>query len=255
MWLHSRWGLEQELDFKTAQSDSETLINKKTEIVESGLYSSPDWDRSLDSSTTTYTHTRLTALFPGQPGWAGTRKVKPSWILLKQETVSGSDISWAICKSASRSRQITMPVPHHSFFTGRMPFLPPNQQRQSTEGKWTRVLQVCWKHTAGTHNVLFDVLADDAATSNLYFYWLGEYATSERLHLARECCWEHDSLPIGAHVVHHPHHLQHTQTRDERFTKENDSIWHNSVPETIRFDAAKCPESPLACQTISLHGC
>jgi len=24
---------------------------------------------------------------------------------------------------------------HHSFFTGRMPFLPPNQQRQSTEGK------------------------------------------------------------------------------------------------------------------------
>ena len=25
------------------------------------------------------------------PGWAGTRKVKPIWILLKQETVSGSD--------------------------------------------------------------------------------------------------------------------------------------------------------------------
>jgi len=50
--------------------------------------------------------------------------------------VSGSGISWAICKSASRSRQITMPVPHHSsFFTGRMPFLPPNQQCQSTEGK------------------------------------------------------------------------------------------------------------------------
>jgi len=25
-------------------------------------------------------------------------------------------------------------APHHSVFTGRMPFLPPNQQRQSTEG-------------------------------------------------------------------------------------------------------------------------
>ena len=62
------------------------------------------------------THTRLTALFPGLPGWAGTRKVKPIWILLEQETVSGSDISWAICKSAPRSRQITMPVPHHSSF-------------------------------------------------------------------------------------------------------------------------------------------
>jgi len=33
------------------------------------------------------------------------------------------------------SRQITMPVPHYPVFTGRMPFLPPYQQRQSTEGK------------------------------------------------------------------------------------------------------------------------
>ena len=38
----------------------------------------------------THTHTRLTALFPGLPVWAGTRKVKPIWILLKLETVSGS---------------------------------------------------------------------------------------------------------------------------------------------------------------------
>jgi len=30
-----------------------------------------------------------------------------------------------------------MPAPHRSvFFTGRMPFLPPKQQCQSTEGKW-----------------------------------------------------------------------------------------------------------------------
>jgi len=32
-------------------------------------------------------------------------------------------------------RQITTPAPHRSVFTGRMPFLPPNQQHQSTEGK------------------------------------------------------------------------------------------------------------------------
>jgi len=32
-----------------------------------------------------------------------------------------------------------MPVPHHSVFTGRMPFLPPNQQRQSTEGTSKRL--------------------------------------------------------------------------------------------------------------------
>ena len=69
----------------------------------------------------------LMALCPGRPGSAGTRKV-PIWILLKQKTVSGSGISWAICKSAPRSS-----TPPLSFFTRRMPFLPPNQQRQSTE--------------------------------------------------------------------------------------------------------------------------
>ena len=64
----------------------------------------------------THTHTRLTALCPGLPRWAGTRKEKPVWILLKQQIVSGSGISWTICKSTSRSRQITMPAPHHSVF-------------------------------------------------------------------------------------------------------------------------------------------
>ena len=87
---------------------------------------------------------RLTALFPGLPGWAGTRNVKPIWIFLKQQTVNGSGISWAIRKSAPRSRQITMPVPHHSFFTGRMPFLLPNQQRQSNWGKYkVTIINTC----------------------------------------------------------------------------------------------------------------
>ena len=84
-----------------------------------------------------HTHTRLTTLCPGLPGWAGTRKVKPIWLLLKQETVSGSGISWAICKSAPRSRQIPRQHSTAQFFTGRMPFLPPNQRCQSTEGTTT----------------------------------------------------------------------------------------------------------------------
>ena len=45
--------------------------------------------------STSCTHTRLTALYPGLPGWAGTRKVRPIWILLEQEIVSGSGTSWA----------------------------------------------------------------------------------------------------------------------------------------------------------------
>jgi len=49
--------------------------------------------------------------------------------------VNGSGISWAYASlHLAPDRQ---PRQHLTtqFFTGRMPFLPPNQQRQSTEGK------------------------------------------------------------------------------------------------------------------------
>ena len=82
--------------------------------------------------THTQTHTHLMAFCPGLPGQAGTRKVKPIWILLKQETVSSSGICWAICKSAHRSRQITMPTPHHSVFYRQdaLPAAKPTVSRQ-----------------------------------------------------------------------------------------------------------------------------
>ena len=91
----------------------------------------PTWVSLICRTETTtksvkHTHSRLMALFPGLPGWAGARKVKPIWILLKQETVSGSGISCAICMSAPRCRQITMPATHHSVFTGQVLFLQAN---------------------------------------------------------------------------------------------------------------------------------
>ena len=55
---------------------------------------------------------------------------------------SASDISWAICKSTRSSRQITMPAPHDSFFTGQMPFLPPDHQRQSTGDMLTKDVHI-----------------------------------------------------------------------------------------------------------------
>ena len=57
-----------------------------------------------------YTHP-FNGPFPGLPGWAGTRKVNQSGLY------------W--------SKHLTT-----QFFTGRMPFLPPNQQRQGTKGIW-----------------------------------------------------------------------------------------------------------------------
>ena len=75
-------------------------------------------------------HTRLTALSPGLPRWTGTRKVKPIMILLEQEILSGSGISWAICMSAPRSRQITTPAPYYSVFY-RSDALPATQPTAS----------------------------------------------------------------------------------------------------------------------------
>ena len=83
------------------------------------------------------THTRLTAL-------------KPIWILLKQETVSGSSISWAICKSAPRSRQITTPAPYHSsFLQARCPFCRP-----TNSVKALKALSKQAKHIAIHHNLV-----------------------------------------------------------------------------------------------------
>ena len=96
-------------------------VRKKT-INQLHIYTGKRWWNTHDSDMPNeqvphpHTHTRLTALCPGLPRWASTRKVKPIWILLKQETVSGSGISWAIYKSAPCSRQITMPAPHRSVF-------------------------------------------------------------------------------------------------------------------------------------------
>jgi len=65
----------------------------------------------------THIHTHpFNGLFSGTTRVSRYQKDKPFWILLMQETVSGSGISWAICKSAPRSRHIIMPAPHHSVF-------------------------------------------------------------------------------------------------------------------------------------------
>ena len=87
-----------------------------------------------------YTQTRthmFNSAFPGLSRWTGTRKVKPIWILLKHETVSGSGTSWAICKSASRSRQITTLAPQCSVFY-RPDALPATQPTASKHGR-----QIC----------------------------------------------------------------------------------------------------------------
>jgi len=54
---------------------------------------------------------------------------------MKQETVSGSGISWAICKSAPRSRQIATPAPHHSFLQAGCPSCHPTNSVKALKAR------------------------------------------------------------------------------------------------------------------------
>jgi len=71
-------------------------------------------------------------LYPGQPWVSRYQKGKPFWILLEQEMMGWQ--RHQLDHHLHLAPEITIPVPHQSVFTGRMPFLRPNQQHQITEG-------------------------------------------------------------------------------------------------------------------------
>ena len=82
-----------------------------------------------------YYYTRLTASFSGQPGKAGTRKVEPFWILMKQEMMG-----WLMAVASAgpyanhlHLTQDRQPCQHiiTQVFTDQRLFLPPNQQCQA----------------------------------------------------------------------------------------------------------------------------
>ena len=96
-----------------------------------------------------HTHTHpFNDPFSGTTRVSRYQKEKPIWILLTQEIMSGSGISWDICKSASRCRQITTPAPHHSVFY-RPDALPAAQPTASKH----------WRHNQSKHILLSKFLS------------------------------------------------------------------------------------------------
>ena len=95
----------------------------------------------------THTHP-VNGPFSGTTQVSRYQKVKPIWILLEQETVSGSGISWAICKCAPCSRQTTTPAPHRSsFLQAGCPSCRPTNSVKALKAKhwitWTYIY-ICW---------------------------------------------------------------------------------------------------------------
>jgi len=104
----------------------------------------PTTPKTCCYTTAWNTHTQSfycsSGICPGLPRWAGTRKVKtrkvkPIWIYWSKRWWVAVASAGPYAKSAPHPRQPRQ-HPTTQFFTGRVPFLPPNQQRQSTEGKW-----------------------------------------------------------------------------------------------------------------------
>ena len=79
-----------------------------------------------------YHHNQFTALFPGPPGSAGARRE----LLVQGKINRGRHTDHPAGRHSIRTKQCPRPSSAMSF-TGRMPFLPPNQQCQSTEGYFT----------------------------------------------------------------------------------------------------------------------
>ena len=83
-----------------------------------------------------YTHTCLTAFFAGTTQVSRYQKGKTN---LDFTEARDSDRQWhqlghmQVCTSLQTDNHAS--TPPLSFFTGRMPFLPPNQQCQSTKGQ------------------------------------------------------------------------------------------------------------------------
>jgi len=72
--------------------------------------------------------------FPGRPGRSASNKMSPLWNLMQLRMTKMAVTTGAIRRSKLQSNH------HHQqtntqLFTGQMPFLLPNQQCQSTEGK------------------------------------------------------------------------------------------------------------------------
>jgi len=78
-------------------------------------------------------HNRFTALFPGPLGWAGAWRELLDF-MVQGKINRGRDTDHPYGRHSIRTNQCP-PPPSPIFFTGRMPFLPCNQQRQSSEGK------------------------------------------------------------------------------------------------------------------------
>jgi len=117
--------------------------------------------------THTHTHTHTTVLQPSLilsgTIWVS-RHQKSKTNLDLQEIASGIGMSWAICKSAPWPRHNHTSIPPLSFLQAgirRTPFLLPNRQRQSTDGKTVQYKTSLIKNGFGKKEIILHLVVID----------------------------------------------------------------------------------------------
>ena len=85
------------------------------------------------------------------------------WIMVQREINRGRHIDHLAGCHSIRTNQCPHP-PSPYFFTGRMPFLPPNQQRQSTEGNSMRT-EVIEIYMLDNHKPIHNVILHRYSTT------------------------------------------------------------------------------------------
>ena len=103
-----------------------------------------------------HTHTRLTALCPRLPGWAGTRKVKTNLDLTE-----ATDSQWQWHQLGHMQGCTSLQADNHAstaqFFTGRMPFQP-TVSRYWRHVAIAKSCQFAWPSTIGLHFPTFPAI-------------------------------------------------------------------------------------------------
>jgi len=97
-----------------------------------GMGFAPTWPRQVSPPPASHDH--FNHCFPGGPGLADIR-MPPFWISLELRMMEMVATTGAIRRAKLQSNHHHQQTNIQFFFTGRMPFLLPNQQCQSTEGK------------------------------------------------------------------------------------------------------------------------
>ena len=135
------------------------------------------------------------AIFPRGPGLASTR-MSPDWTVLKLRVTDVVVTTGAISRTKLQSKC------HH---TGRMPFLSPNQQCQSTEGRWSYYNMAQWKFGKYNYNLSLRFNGHFPGEPGLAgVYWSKGW---------RRWWWQLDTEAISRAKLQSNHHQQQTNTQ------------------------------------------